>query len=105
MSIWLAIVLVGILTFLTRLSFIVLLERVKLSAAFKRMLRFVPIAVLSAIVAQELFFINGRLALSYTNPRLLAGLFATVVAYFSKSIVWTIASGMAVFWILQLFFA
>jgi branched-subunit amino acid transport protein len=94
-------VMVGLLTFLTRLSFIVLLERIKLPDAFQRALRFVPIAVLSAIIAPELGYINNALALSPANPRLLAGIIATLVAYFTKNVVWTIVAGMAAFWILQ----
>ncbi len=102
MNIWILMISVGILTFLTRLSFIALLERIKLPAAFQRALRLVPIAVLSAIIAPELGYINNTLALSPTNPRLLAGIIATAVAYITKNVVWTIVVGMAALWVLSI---
>lgn len=101
MNIWVVMIFLGLLTFATRLSFIALLERIKLPVTFQRALRFVPIAVLSAIIAPELGYYNNALALSPTNPRLLAGLFATLVAWRTKSVIWTIIAGMAVFWLLS----
>lgn len=102
MNIWILMILVGLLTFLTRLSFIALLERIQLPAAFQRALRFVPIAVLSAIIAPEIGYLDNAPFLSPQNPRLLAAITATLVAYFTKNVVWTILAGMAAFWILGL---
>ena len=102
MNIWLVMIIIGLFTFATRFIFIALLERIKLPRNFQRALRFVPIAVLSAIIAPELGYTNNQLALIPTNPRLLAGLVATLVAYKTKSVIWTISAGMAVFWVLHL---
>lgn len=102
MNLWIVMIAVGLLTFLTRLSFIALLERIQLPAAFQRALRFVPIAVLSAIIAPEIGYADNALFLSPQNPRLLAGVVATLVAYYTKNVVWTIVAGMAAFWILGL---
>ena len=102
MNIWLVMIILGLLTFATRLSFIALLERIKLPVILQRALRFVPIAVLSAIIAPELGYYNDALALSPTNPRLLAGIVASMVAYRTKNVIWTILAGMAVFWLLRL---
>lgn len=101
MNIWIVMIALGLLTFVTRLSFIALMERIRLPAILQRALRFVPIAVLCAIIAPELGFYKENLSLSITNPRLLAGLVATMVAFRTKSVIWTIAIGMAVFWILK----
>jgi branched-subunit amino acid transport protein len=103
MNIWIVMVVLGLLTFAIRFSFIALLERIKLPETFQRALRFVPIAVLSAIIAPELGYSNNVLSISPTNPRLLAGLAATLVAYLTKSVIWTIVAGMAVLWLLRLF--
>lgn len=102
MSTWILMIALGLITFATRLSFIALLERVNLPQNFQRALRFVPIAVLSAIIAPELGYINNALAISPTNPRILAGLVATLVAYETKSVIWTITAGMALFWLFRL---
>ena len=102
MNIWIVMIIIGLLTFATRLSFIALLERINLPVIFQRALRFVPIAALSAIIAPELGYNNNTLALSLTNPRLLAGLVATLVAWRTKNVLWTILAGMLVFWLLRL---
>ena len=102
MNIWIVMISIGLLTFATRFSFILLLEKINLPRNFQRALRFVPIAVLSAIIAPELGYSNNVLAISLTNPRLLAGLFATLVAFRTKNVILTILAGMTVFWVLQL---
>lgn len=102
MNIWIVMISLGLLTFATRFSFILLLEKINLPRNFQRALRFVPIAVLSAIIAPELGYSNNVLAISLTNPRLLAGLFATIVAFRTKNVILTILAGMTVFWVLQL---
>jgi len=102
MTIWIVMISLGLLTFLTRFSFITLLERINLPRSFQRGLRFVPIAALSAIIAMEMAFSNNTLALSPTNPRLIAGMVATLVAYKTRSVIWTISAGMAIFWLLNI---
>jgi branched-subunit amino acid transport protein len=100
MNTWIIMLSIGILTFATRLSFIALLERLRLPTGLQRALRFVPLAVLSAIIAPELAFYKESLLISPLNPRLVAGILATAVAYFTKNVVWTILAGMAALWIL-----
>lgn len=102
MNIWILMIVIGLLTFLTRLSFIALLERIKLPETVQRALRLVPLAALSAIIAQELVYYNDVLNISPLNPRLLAGIIATVVAYITKNVVWTIIAGMAALWIFSI---
>ena len=68
MNIWIIMIAIGLLTFATRLSFIALLERIKLPVTFQRALRFVPIAILSAIIAPELGYANNVPALTFGNP-------------------------------------
>ncbi|MBT3336809.1 MAG: AzlD domain-containing protein [Anaerolineae bacterium] len=103
-SFWLTMVIVGILTFGIRLSFVVILDRWQPPALIERSLRFVPVAVLSAIIAPELVMPTGTLDLSLSNFRLLAGLIAMLVAWKTKNIVWTIIAGMGVLLALQYFF-
>ena len=92
----------GLLTFLTRLSFIALLGRVETPPLLARALRLVPPAVLSAIILPELLVRQGRIDLSTSNLRLPAGLLATAVALKTRSVFATIAAGMAALWLLQL---
>ncbi len=99
---WLpALVVAGLVTFLTRLSFIALLGRVKLPLVFLRALRFVPPAVLSAIIFPEVFVRGGAVDLHPRNARLLAGVVAALVAWRTRSVLLTIAVGMAALWAVQ----
>lgn len=102
MSNWLIILAGGALTFLTRLSFILLAERRAFPRWFQRLLRYVPPAVLAAIIFPELLLPSGALDLSLNNPRLLAGLGAGLVAWRTRSALLTIATGMALLLLLEL---
>jgi branched-subunit amino acid transport protein len=101
MSLWLVILLAGLLTFATRLSFILLLDRIKVPDWFRRSLRFVPVAVLSAIILPNLATRNSSLDLSLRNPQLLAGAVAILVAWRTRNMLLTILVGIAAFFIFQ----
>lgn len=99
---WLpALVLAGLVTFAIRLSFIALLGRVEVPPLLTRALRFVPAAVLSAIIFPELMVRAGAVDVSPGNPRLLAGLVAVGVALRTRSVALTIGCGMAALWAIQ----
>ena len=104
MSIWWIMLIGGLLTFGMRLSFIYLLGRVDIPDGLRRSLRFVPPAVLSALVVRELLMPAGQLDVSLDNHRWLAGLIAVLVAWRTKSILLTILAGMAALLILQFAF-
>ncbi|MGF1497267.1 MAG: AzlD domain-containing protein [Elainellaceae cyanobacterium] len=101
MRIWLAILVMGLLTVALRMSFILLLGRVDLPPLIQQGLRFVPVAVLPALVLPALVYIDGDLNLSFTNGRLLAGLVAIAVSWRYRSVPLTIAVGMACLWLWQ----
>lgn len=101
MSWWPALLAAGLVTFAIRLSFIALLGRLEVPPILSRALRFVPAAVLSAIIFPELLVKDGAVWLSPANPRLVAGLLATAVALRTRSVALTIASGMGALWAFQ----
>jgi branched-subunit amino acid transport protein len=103
LNIWLLMLVGGLITFGIRLSFIFLLEKVKTPDWFKRALRFVPPAVLSAILLPALVQRNNTLDFSFRNPQLLAGLAAVLVAWRTRNVLLTIAAGLAALLILQAF--
>jgi len=100
---WSTITIIGLLTLSIRLSFIVFVDKVRISSMAQQALRFVPIAVLSALIAPALFFPHGSLELSLSNLRLIAGILAIIVAWHTKNVLLTIFSGMACLLILQIF--
>jgi branched-subunit amino acid transport protein len=101
MSNWIWIGGMGLITFGIRLFPILLLERMNLHPTLQRGLRYVPVAVLSAIIFPELFMPGGTLDLSLGNARLTAGLIATGVAFWRKNVLLTILVGMVVLWVIQ----
>ena len=92
----------GLLTFAMRLSFIYVVGRHALPEAVRRMLRFVPAAVLSAIIAPELLLHSGSLDASLTNTRFIAGALAVLVAWWSKNTLITILAGIVLILVLPL---
>lgn len=101
MNIWLVMLLGGLITFGMRFSLIYLFGRFQVPEALRRALHYVPPAVLSAIIFPELFLQNEKLNMTFDNHRLLAGLVAVLVAWFSKNTLLTIIAGMIALFILQ----
>ncbi|MEM7333014.1 MAG: AzlD domain-containing protein [Chloroflexota bacterium] len=102
MNHWLTIIGMGVITYFIRVSPVLLLERFELSNNLKQALRFVPVAVLTAIIFPEMFQPGGQLDISLGNDRLIAGIIAIAVAYFSQNVIWTVVVGMLALWGLQL---
>jgi len=101
LTLWLTIAGAGAVTFALRLSFIALLGRMETPPFLGRALRFVPAAVLTAVVIPFLFYNNGAVQVSLGNERLLAGLVASLIAWRTRSVLFTLGGGMAALWTLQ----
>jgi branched-subunit amino acid transport protein len=103
MNIWLAMIVGGLITFGMRFSFIYLFGKFEIPETMRRALHYVPPAVLSAIVFPELLMHSDVLDISFDNTRLLAGVVAVVVAWYSKNTLLTIVAGMVALLLLQIF--
>ena len=101
MSAWLTIAAVSVATFALRASFIVFADPQRFPHAFRQALKFVPPAVLAAIVAMGLALGDGGLDFTAHNLRLVAGLVAIATAIFVRGTLAAIGVGMAVLWALQ----
>lgn len=101
MNPWLAILGMGILTFALRFSFIYLVGTIKLPPLVQQALRFVPVAVLPAIVMPAIAYTDTTLDLSLANARLPAALIAALVAWRTRNILLTLFVGMVALWIWQ----
>ncbi len=98
---WLTMFGAGLATYAMRASFIVFARKLAIPARVQHALRFLPVAVLSAIVFPQLFLLQGT-TLSSSGPRLLAAALAAIVAWRTRSALWTIIAGMGTLWLLQL---
>lgn len=103
MTLWLTIIGMGVITFLIRLSFIALSDRLSVPDVVQRGLRYVPVAVLAAIIAPAMLQPNDVLDISLSNFHLLAGLVAIAVAWRTQNVIWTVVSGMLALWLFQYF--
>lgn len=101
MNLWLIIIGMGLITYAIRVALFLLLERVKLPPTVQRGLRYVPTAVLSAIIFPEVLQPGDVLDLSLGNARLLAAVVAAIVAWRTRNVLWTIAAGMVTLWLLS----
>jgi branched-subunit amino acid transport protein len=99
--IWVLICVIGVLTFLIRLSFIGLFAYFDdIPPQAERVLRFVPAAVLAALVFPSIITLEsggGGIAID----KLAAGLIAGGVAWRTESVILTIGTGMVVLWLVR----
>jgi branched-subunit amino acid transport protein len=84
-------------TYLTRYAMIAMLGR-ELPAPVHRWLRYVPVAVLTALITPAALAPADRLALDQRTWAVAAG---AVVAWRTRSVWMTMVSGMVTFWVLQ----
>ena len=98
--IWVIVAAVAVGTLALRWSFIGLVAG-RVPAPVQRVLRFVPAAVLAALTVPALLRVDGSLDLAFTNHRLVAGSIAALVAWRTRNVLATIATGMAGLWILD----
>jgi branched-subunit amino acid transport protein len=92
-------VLLGLITYGLRASFVMLQDRITLPAPVRRALTYVPAAVIAAIATPALLQPSG-ITLIGMDVRLLVAPVAVAVAWRSKNVVITIASGMTLLWLL-----
>jgi branched-subunit amino acid transport protein len=84
-------------TMATRIPVLWWLSLHPLSPSVARALKYVPMAVLSAIIAPIIFLSEGKLAIQLDNAPLIASLVAIIVSWRTRSLLLTIVLGMAIF--------
>ena len=104
MILLLSVICIGVLTYLMRASFLAPDMRSALPAGLERAMRFIPPAVLMALVVPDLIGHSGTLDLSPGNARLLAGLVAFLLAWRTRRVAPTLVGGMLTLWLLSFVF-
>lgn len=100
MRTWVTIGVAGIGTYAMRASFVAFAHRLATVPPWvQRLLRQIPPAALASIVVPAFVRPGGELA--FWQPRLAAGVLATVVAWKTKSIALTLVLGMAALMLLD----
>ena len=101
MKIWIVIVVVGALNYLSRLSFIAFFANRRVPPLLARALKFVPAAMLTALVVPMVVASPATATGIVIDARLPAALIAVAVAYVTRSSVGTMVAGMASLWALR----
>ena len=86
-----------VVTFGVRYSSIIVAGRVQLPEPMLRALKFVPVAVLTAIITPAVLIREGSLSLDWTNAYIVGAAAAVLISWRTKSLMWTITVSMAVF--------
>ncbi|MEX2160608.1 MAG: AzlD domain-containing protein [Anaerolineales bacterium] len=84
-------------TMATRIPLLLWLSRRKLPAGMFHALKYVPAAVLSAIIFPAVLLRSGELALGIDNAALAASFIAALVSWRTRSLLLTILTGIAAF--------
>ena len=87
-----------LVTVIPRYGVLALLGKVELPKPVFRALKFVPPAVLSAIILPAMLFKDDQLYLSPQNSFLVAGIVAGLVAWRTRNLLLTIVIGMLALW-------
>lgn len=101
---WLLIAMMALVTYLPRYLPIAFAGKVQLPEILERGLEFVPIAVLTAIIAQTSLVRGGAVDISFANYHAIAALVAFFAALLTRHLFFTIAAGLASFALLRIFF-
>jgi len=92
---------VGLGTYVARLSFIGLLGSRRLPITLERALEYIAPAVLAALVLPAVIRPEGAIDLSVDNLKLFAALSAAIVAWATRNVLATIATGLGMLWLLD----
>ena len=90
---------IGVLTYACRLSFIALFGRLdEIPPVVERVLRFVPAAVLAALVLPSFLTLDAS---SFAADKFVAGALAAGVAWRTEDVFATMVTGMGVLWAIR----
>lgn len=84
----------ALVTFLIRYPLLELVGKIELPERLFKALRYVPPAVLAAIIVPSVIMPKGEIALTPANPFLVAGVVSALVAWRSKNLLLTVIIGM-----------
>ena len=95
---WFSIIMSGIVTYLSRMTMIALIDREMLGDKVKRVLNYVPAAVFPAIIFPGVFINDIGQMVEATDPKIYGAIVALIVGFYSKNVIATILSGLLSYW-------
>ena len=101
LKLWTVILVVGALNYASRLSFIAFFAQRSMPPLLARALKYVPAAMLTALVVPMLVAPTSLAAAPAINPRIVAAVVAAVVAFITRGSLQSIGAGMGTLWLLR----
>ena len=92
----------GLATYLTRAPLLLALSKRELPEQLHRMLRHIPVAILTALAVPMLLMPAGSLSVTPRNPYLLGALLTTLTLRLTKNILLAVFAGVAAVALLRL---
>ena len=97
---WISITIAGIITYLTRMTMIVIINRDMLNHNIKQVLSYVASAVFPAIIFPGVFLNDYGNFIEINDPKLFGATIAIIVGFYSRNVIATILSGLIFYWII-----
>ncbi len=105
-EVWVVILGLTGVTFLTRTFFMLIGAKIPLPEAFQRAIRYAPAAALVAIIIPEMLPFDPsatELTIDYLSPKTWGGLLALGAYFYSRNILVTLSVGLGIFTLFRLF--
>ncbi|API88747.1 branched-chain amino acid transporter [Marinilactibacillus sp. 15R] len=92
---WTLIAGMAVVTYIPRLLPMLLLSKKEISPSFSRWMTYIPVSIFAALVASDIFFWNGSFNVNPgINIKLVPSILVFLVAYKTKSLLWSITIGL-----------
>jgi branched-subunit amino acid transport protein len=98
---WTLIIILSLVTFAARLSFIAFSSMHNMPNWLKQSLQYVPAAAFATIVAPQLLLHNGVVITTLLDPRVIAAVVTALVTIWVSNLTVAMAAGMGTLWLLQ----
>ena len=92
----------ALVTFVPRVLPLMILSQLELPTWLIRWLKNVPVAVMAALLAQELLLSNNQFSIMDNGLKILAAIPAFIIAILTKSLLGTVMAGVIIMMILRL---
>lgn len=92
----------ALVTFVPRVLPLMILSQLELPTWLIRWLKNVPVAVMAALLAQELLLSNNQFSIMDNGLKILAAIPACIIAILTKSLLGTVMAGVITMMILRL---
>ena len=95
---WTSIFIAGLITYITRMGMITLIDKDIFNENFRKILSFVPSVVFPSIIFPGVLLDDYGSLVIVTDPKIYGALIAIIVGYLSRNVIATILSGLLSYW-------